>query len=110
MLKPYGSLVITTLEFLGEISEISQASAKGGPDTDKAIRNFIKLRMPLMPAINETMPIRSSMDQAERIKGLLGKETPGSDLLRAFKELENRFTDDLKHLQFFFVRADLAAS
>jgi hypothetical protein len=107
MLKPYGSLVISTLEVLREISEISRPDAKGGPDTDKAIRQFIKIRMPILPFINEQIPIRSTVDQAERVKALLAKDTPGEELLQAFKELGNRFTDDLEHVQFHFVRADL---
>jgi hypothetical protein len=108
MLRPYGSLVAETLEVLRDLAAIGRPGAEGWPDADKSIRHFIKVRLPLMEGISEKIPIQSSMDQVCRIRDMLAKDTTGERLLAAFRELENRFTDDLKHVQFFSVRPDLA--
>ena len=109
MLKPYGSLVITSYEVLRELDQIAE---RGWGLVDMEIEmvgNFVRSRLPLIHGINEQIPIRSSVDQTERIKTMIADGVTGDELLRAFTELRNRFTDDLKHIQFFFVRSDLVA-
>jgi hypothetical protein len=109
MLKPYGSLVITTYEILRELDHIAERQSPLAGYEDDTVKEFVRARLPLIHGINEQIPIQSSVDQAERIKTLMGDGSSGDKVLRAFQELRNRFTDDLKHIQFFSVRKDLTS-
>jgi hypothetical protein len=87
MLKPYGSLVIESYEILQELDRIAARGWDPVGAEDELVKDFVRTRLPLIAGINAQIPIRSSVDQGERIKEMIRENRSSGDLLRAFTVL-----------------------